>query len=186
MHPRDTRLVSACHSRVCVMCVCVCVCVCVCSERRAGRLHVQGGLHRSDVSELQPRDIQGSTGPGIVQFACQRLGSYSYEPFPRTFSTLYMYVCVHVHVIHTYIHTCMHKYIHTYVRMCMYIRTARTRTYTHILIHTHKHTHRNLLHHVGSHLGGCMRELPGKLGRCCLQRLCQCLPLQRWLFWCVV
>ena len=66
--------------------------VCVYNERHAGRLHVQGGLHRrqrSDVSELQPRNIQGSTGPDSVQFVCQRLGSSSFEPIPRPYSTLY-------------------------------------------------------------------------------------------------
>ena len=81
------RLSDVCVCVYVCVCVrlCVCVCVCVCSKRRAGRLHVQGGLHRCqrcDVSELQPRDIQGSTGLGSVQFLCQRLGSYSYEPIP--------------------------------------------------------------------------------------------------------
>jgi hypothetical protein len=121
------RLSDVCVCVYVCVCVrlCVCVCVCVCSKRRAGRLHVQGGLHRCqrcDVSELQPRDIQGSTGLGSVQFLCQRLGSYSYEPIPRTYSTLYEYICVHVHMIHAY--------MHTYRCMCMHIHTAHAHTHT--------------------------------------------------------
>ena len=87
-HAPATHVLFLHVTQVCVWCVCVCVY----NERRAGRLHVQGGLHRrqrSDVSELQPRNIQGSTGPDSVQFVCQWLGSSSFEPIPRTYSTLY-------------------------------------------------------------------------------------------------
>ena len=92
---------------------------------------------------------------------------------------IHTYVCLYIHTArtHTYVHTHSHTHPHP--------RTS-THTHTHTHASTHTHTHRNILHHFGSHLGEHMRELPGKLGRCCLQRLSQCLSMQRWVFWCCV